>query len=285
MSTGSLEEKKRVHYLDFINFKLPFPGIPEQQKIAAFLSAVDEKIGQLSRKKELLTKYKKGVTQQIFDQKIRFKDDNGNNFPDWEEKKLGEVFTLKTTNSFSRDDLNYTSGIVKNIHYGDIHTKFAAVFDIGKEIVPFINGDISLKKVPDENYCRKGDLVFADASEDYADVGKCIEIVDLRGEKVLAGLHTLLARPQINKFAPGFGAYSMKSWSCRWQIMRESQGTKVLGISAGRLSKITLQLPSVPEQQKIADFLTAIDRKIDLVNTQLEKTKTFKKGLLQQMFV
>ncbi|NOT49630.1 MAG: restriction endonuclease subunit S [Acidobacteria bacterium] len=266
-------------------FCIYFPDLPEQQKIAAFLSGVDEKIGQLLRKKELLTKYKKGVMQQIFDQKIRFKDDNGNNFPDWEEKKLGEVFTFRSTNSFSRDNLNYVDGEVKNIHYGDIHTKFKTLFDITEERVPFINTEISVERIDVDNYCKKGDLIIADASEDYADVGKSIEIVNPNDEKVLAGLHTIHARPDLFEMESGFSGYLMKSRKVRLQIMTIAQGTKVLSISTGRLSKIELDIPSQAEQQKIADFLTAIDKKIDLVNTQLEKTKTFKKGLLQQMFV
>jgi type I restriction enzyme, S subunit len=267
------------------SLSVPVTTPAEQQKIGAFLSSVDERIGQLARKKELLLKYKKGVMQQIFSQKIRFKDDNGNNFPDWEEKKFGSVFSFIPTNSFSRDDLNYSEGEVKNIHYGDIHTKFRPIVNVDAERIPYINGDISLKKVQDETYLRTGDVVLADASEDYADVGKCIEIGRTNGERLLAGLHTLLARPKPRTFAEGFATYLMKSWSIRWQIMRESQGTKVLGISAGRLSKVKLMLPRVEEQQKIARLLMALDEKAEQIDQQIEKSKMFKKGLLQQMFV
>lgn len=285
MATGSLEEKKRVHYSEFTKFHLPFPELPEQRKIAAFLSLVDEKIRQLARKKEILLKYKKGVMQQIFDQKIRFKDDNHNDFPDWEEKRFGDVFTFIPTNSFSREDLNYLDGEVKNVHYGDIHTKFRPLLNLDREQLPFINREISLAKTPKANYLRTGDLVFADASEDYADVGKCIEIGRTNGQRVLAGLHTLLARPKANTLARGFGTYLMKSWSTRWQIMREAQGTKVFGISTGRLAKIKLKFPSSAEQAKLGGFISAIEMKMELVNRQLQETKRFKKGLLQQMFV
>ena len=285
MATGSLEEKKRVHYLDFINFKLPFPTLSEQQKIAAFLMAVDKRIQQLTKKKDLLAQYKKGVMQKIFDREVRFKDDKGNDFADWQEKKFGEIFTFRTTNSYSRDNLNYEAGEVKNIHYGDIHTKFNSFFDITKEYVPFINQEISLKKIAEDNYCKVGDLVIADASEDYADVGKCIEITNLNNEKVLAGLHTFLARPDLYKMASGFSNYLMKSREVRLQIMTIAQGTKVLSISTGRLNKVKLNIPSEPEQQKIANFLSAIDDKVNLVNQELKKTRTYKKGLLQQMFI
>lgn len=285
MATGSLEEKKRVHYLDFINFKLPFPALSEQQKISAFLTSVDKKIQQLTKKKHLLDQYKKGMLQRIFNQEIRFKDDNGNDFADWKEKKFGEIFTFRTTNSFSRDNLNYDSGTVKNIHYGDIHTKFNSLFDITKEYVPFINQEISLKKVVEDNYCKVGDLVIADASEDFSDIGKCIEITNLNNEKVLAGLHTFLTRPDLYKMTVGFCSYLMKSNAVRLQIMTVAQGTKVLSISTGRLAKVKLNIPSEPEQQKIANFLSAIDNKINLVNRQLGKTREYKRGLLQQMFV
>lgn len=104
--------------------------------------------------------------------------------------------TFKVTNSYSRDNLNYESGIVKNIHYGDIHTKFQTLFDLEKENVPYINKDISLNRISEDFYCEEGDVIFADASEDLNDVGKSIEIINLNGEKLLSGLHTLLARPQ-----------------------------------------------------------------------------------------
>ncbi len=115
-------------------------------------------------------------------------------FSDWEEKKFGEIFDFISTNSFSRADLNYEGGEVINIHYGDIHTKFPHILNFERVDVPFINENINLKNIKDENYCRNGDLVIADASEDYDDIGKAIELVNIGNKKVLAGLHTILVR-------------------------------------------------------------------------------------------
>ena len=84
---------------------------------------------------------------------------------------------FKVTNSLSREKLNYVDGKVKNIHYGDIHTKFQTLFNIQKEEVPFINDDVSLSKIQEDFYCKEGDIVFADASEDLNDIGKSIEIM------------------------------------------------------------------------------------------------------------
>lgn len=285
MSEGTLEEKKRVHYLDFIHFKKLFPSLPEQRKIADFLTAVDGRIGQLIHKKALLEDYKKGVMQQLFTQAIRFKDDHGIDFPDWEEKKLGDVYSYITTNSFSRDSLNYESGEVFNIHYGDIHTKFRSHFYLRKETVPFLNGSAKELRIKDDCYVKAGDIVLADASEDYADIGKSIEILDTENQLVVAGLHTYILRPDLSKMAIGFGAYLMQARATRIEVMTIAQGTKVLGLPKGYLSEVMLKIPTPDEQTKIADFLSAIDRKIESVATQITETQTFKRGLLQQMFV
>lgn len=262
-----------------------FPNNEEQTKIANFLSSIDEKINLLKEKKALLEEYKKGMMQKIFNQEIRFKDNNGNDFEDWEEKIFKEVFTFRNTNSLSRDKLNYSEGVVKNIHYGDIHTKFKTLFDLKEENVPFINDDVSIEKIPLDNYLKIGDLVVADASEDYDDIGKSIEIINLNNERVLAGLHTFVARPSEDVLASGFIGYLMKSDNVKIQIKIMAQGTKVLSLSPTRFAEIKFSLPCLKEQTKIANFLSAIDKKMGLVATQIEDTQEYKKGLLQQMFV
>jgi type I restriction enzyme S subunit len=266
------------------SLSLNLPTLPEQTRIASFFTVIDKKLSGLKQKKSLLEQYKKGVMQKLFSQELRFKDDDGKEFPKWEMKKLGEVFTFRTTNSFSRENLNYEEGTVKNIHYGDIHTKFHTLFDVTKEFVPFINSENSIQNISNENYCLEGDVILADASEDLNDVGKSIELVNLNKEKVLSGLHTILARPVYGTFQIGFCGYLFKSECVRMQIQKESQGSKVLSISASRLSNTFLSFPCIAEQTKIASFLTAIDEKINHTQIQIQQTEQYKKGLLQQMF-
>jgi type I restriction enzyme S subunit len=204
---------------------------------------------------------------------------------EWEIKSLGEVYLFKVTNSFSRDKLNYKNGLVKNIHYGDIHTKFSTLFNIENEIVPFINPSESLEKIKLENYCVEGDIIFADASEDLDDVGKSIEIVNLNNEKLLSGLHTLLARQIEPKLVIGFGGYLFKSNGIRTGIKKVSHGTKILSISAGRLAGVDIYFPTdKKEQQKIADCLSFLDDRITAETQKLDTLKAHKKGLMQQLF-
>lgn len=268
------------------------PNLKEQQKIASFLTSIDKKIAQLKQKQELLEAYKKGVMQQIFPSsgsgqspQFRFTKEDGTTYPDWEEKKFKEIYSFYSTNSFSRDKLNYESGEVRNVHYGDIHTKFSTLFDINDELVPYINKEVDLSKIKKDSYLKLGDLLIADASEDYNDIGKTIEVVNLNDEKVISGLHTFHARPNKHKMALGFSGYLLQSWMIRKQVMKIAQGTKVLGISTGRLAEIKFFIPSYEEQSQIAHFLSAIDRKIAVVQTQIVQSQTFKKGLLQQLFV
>ena len=204
---------------------------------------------------------------------------------DWVEKRMEKLYSFKITNSFSRAKLNYKEGKVKNIHYGDIHTKFSTLFDITKEDVPFINADVPIERINHENYCKEGDLVFADASEDIDDIGKSIELVNLNGEQLLAGLHTFLARQRTSKLVIGFGGHLFKSNRIRRQVKREAQGAKVLGISKGRLGSIKITYPvNKSEQQKIANCLSALDQTLEAARDYLAALRQHKKGLLQQLF-
>ena len=198
--------------------------------------------------------------------------------------RLGDVMDFKVTNSFSRENLNYETGNIKNIHYGDIHTKFQTLFDIEKELVPYINGEISLIRISEDYYCQEGDIVFADASEDLNDVGKSIEIVNLNGEKLLSGLHTLLARPNKKYFHKGFNGYLFKSVNVRNQIKKEAQGSKVLSINVGRISNLKLSFPSIEEQQKISSLLSLIDERISKSMKIISHSETSIRSFREKIF-
>ena len=211
---------------------------------------------------------------------LRFKGFEDN----WHKLHFGDLYSFHTTNSLSRDKLNYDNGTIYNIHYGDIHTKFQSHFYLKNENVPLINSDENLSKIKEESFCKEGDIIIADASEDYADIGKSIELVNINNEKLVAGLHTFLARPISKNTAIGFMSYLLKSWKLRKQIMTIAQGTKVLSLSTGRVGQLRLKIPSLPEQQKIASFLSAVDEKIQQLTHKKELLEQYKKGVMQQLF-
>ena len=198
---------------------------------------------------------------------------------------MDQLYSFMRNNALSRDKLNYERGAAKNIHYGDIHTKFPAHFDVTKERVPFINDSEDVPDAGSEDYCVEGDLIFADASEDTNDVGKSIEVVRLNGEQLLAGQHTILARRKDDAIALGFGGHLFRSGHVRHQIKREAQGTKVYSISPSRLGAVQVAYPSGKvEQQKIADCLTSLDEVIAAQGRIVAALKAHKRGLMQQLF-
>lgn len=266
------------------NTPLLLPNLEEQEKIASFLTKIDEKIVGLDKKKQMWEIYKKEMIQQLLNQELRFKDEYGNDYPEWEEEKFSETFEFISTNSLSRADLNDESGGVINIHYGDIHKKFSHILNFDKVHVPFINENVNLDNIKEENYCKDGDLVIVDASEDYEDIGKAIELINIGNKKVLAGLHTILARDKLGYTIGGFRSYLLLENSIKLQLKKLATGVSVLGVSKTNLGKIDLKIPSIQEQIKIASFLSSIYAKLELINKEIEINKKFKKGLLQQMF-
>ena len=205
--------------------------------------------------------------------------------PTWCARGFTELYGFKRTNTLSRDKLNYETGTIRNIHYGDIHTKFKPLFRVSDESVPYVNPNASRNGFDDDAFCEEGDIVLADASEDLDDVGKAIEVVSLDGERAVAGTHTILATRRGSIPVIGFGAQLFQSAAIRTRIKKEAQGAKVYGISAKRISSVLIPLPpSVDEQQKIADCLGSLDDLIEAERGMLDTLRQHKEGLMQQLF-
>ncbi len=220
-----------------------------------------------------------GKSQKIIPD-LRFPEFDG----EWAEKRLDDVFDWVKANSLSRQMLTYEGGKVQNIHYGDIHTKFKGQFYQRNEKIPFIKQKALFDDISEEQFCKVGDLVIADASEDYADIGKCIEIMCVREKSLVAGLHTYIARPKDKSVIVGFSGYLFRSRKARIAIMRVAQGISVLGLPKRYLSKITVFLPRPNEQTKIAEFLETVDKKLEALIKKCDLLIVYKRGAMQQIF-
>lgn len=190
-------------------------------------------------------------------------------------------FEFLQTNSFSRAEMDDEKGNVKNIHYGDILTKYNDILrDIS--VVPFVNKNIDLSKFREESYLKNGDIVIADTAEDFT-AGKAVEVLNV-DFPVLAGQHTFLCRPKI-KFAPGFMGYYLNSPSYHNRLIPLLTGTKVYSISKANIKSTFVLYPeNYEEQQKIADCLSSIDELIDAESRKLKALEKYKKGLMQKLF-
>ncbi|RIN77077.1 restriction endonuclease subunit S [Staphylococcus simulans] len=200
---------------------------------------------------------------------LRFPEFGG----EWEEKKLNDLGKYKKSYTFSR--AKEGSGKYKHVHYGDIHTKLPSIIKEAS-ILPSITEEKNFSVV------EKGDLIFADASEDYEDLGKAT-MVDFDDTNVISGLHTHLFRPNEN-IIPHFLIYYTETQRYKRHIKREGNGISVLGISKTNLGKLLTFLPSIQEQQKIGDFFSKLDRQIELEEKKLALFEEQKKGYMQKIF-
>lgn len=258
------------------DFKIYFPKLNEQQKIASFLTAVDDKIQQLTKKKALLEQYKKGVMQQIFNQQIRFKDDDGNDYPDWEEKRLGEIGDFKNGLNKSKEDFGFGFPFINLM---DVFGKTSIV----KGNYDLVNASETELKTYN---LKRGDVLFIRSSVKREGVGEASVILEDMDKTVYSGFLIRLREKDENKQMDlNFKKYCFSTQKFRNNLLAFSTTSANTNINQESLNLIGVNLPSLEEQQKIASFLTSIDDKINAVGWQLEQTQVYKKGLLQQMFV
>jgi type I restriction enzyme S subunit len=202
----------------------------------------------------------------------------------WARYSIDQVFDYVNTTSFSRENLTYdpTKTEIYYIHYGDIHSTFKSeILDFDKEKrVPFLKDKFSNGNF---NYLKDGDLVIADASEDYTGVGECIEVKNIGAKKVIGGLHTIVLRGKSNLTVPGFNTYIFKNAGVRIDLKRIATGISVYSLSKGNISKLKILLPPIDKQKIAATILALMDENIDKINQLICKKELQKKVLLQQL--
>ena len=253
------------------NWKINLPTRQEQQKIAAFLTAVDSKIEQLSKKKALLGEYKKGLMQQIFSQAIRCKADDGSDFPDWEEKKLGDVCKLQGGYAFKSAEFQKHGIPIIRISNISNNNDF-----IDNRNLVYYN-EI---KNSDKFIIKNGDLIVAMSG---ATTGKS-SIYNLIEDAYL-NQRVGLFKANNSLLDYGFLIQIVFSYIFATQLDSVLVAGAQPNVSSKDIEGFEISLPSKIEQNKIANFLSSIDSKIEQVGKQLDESKQFKKALLQQMFV
>lgn len=256
----------------------------EQRKIADLFNQLDNLITLHQRKYDKLVNVKKSMLEKMFPR-------DGKNVPEirfsgfaeaWEQRKFDEVFDCTIpNNTLSRAELNYESGSVRNIHYGDILIKYGSVVDVQNDEIPFATG-----KSSDDfkgALLQDGDIIIADTAEDET-TGKACEIGNSQGLDVVSGLHTMVCRPR-DKMALGYLGYYLNSDAYHHQLLPLMQGIKVLSLSRTNVQKTMVCYPkSNAEQQLIADCFRNLDKLITLHQREVEKLQNIKKSCLEKMF-
>lgn len=269
-SSTRMDGLLNINKEDFFDIEVPVPMIEEQEKIANFLTKVDKIIEKQDEKVKNLENYKKGMMQKIFSQEIRFKDENGNEYPEWEEKKLKDVVS------------GFEYGMNSSAIEFDGINKYIRITDIDESSNKYRNENIvSPDGILEDKYLvKENDILFARTG---ASVGKTY-LYDKNDGKVYFAGFLIRANVNRNNNSKFIFMQTQTDEYKRWvKIMSMRSGQP--GINSQEYATYNINIPCIEEQNRIAKFLTNIDDIIEKENKKLIQMRYLKKGLLQQMFV
>lgn len=258
-----------VYFRDYSRVVLPLPHPDEQKKIADFLTAMDDKIDALTRKRDLLEDYKRGLMQLLFSQKLRFKNKNGNPFPDWEKKQLDAVFHEHKKKSDGTEQVFSVS-----VHKGLINQ------------IEHLGRSYAAKNTSNYNVVEPNDIIYTKSPTGKFPLG-IIKQSRLKDNVIVSPLYGVF-KPETQWLGYLLHAYFESEINTENYLKPIIQkGAKnTINITNQTFLTNTLTLPvDKDEQKKIADFLTAIDDKIDALTRQRDQMETYKRALMQKMFV
>jgi type I restriction enzyme, S subunit len=258
-------------------YPLPLPPLPEQRAIATALSDVDALLGGLDSLIAKKQGLKEAAMQQLLTGQTRLPGFSG----EWEVKRLGDLFKFSGGYSASRDQLTVEGHCY--LHYGDIHGSSKTTIDTKADYQDIPKLDIPLKQVSPGSLLADGDVVFVDASEDDAGTSKHVVVVNKGGLPFISGLHTIVAKAKTAEFAHEYLEYCFQTPAIREQFMFYAVGTKVSGISKSNILKLTVPVPSVPEQTAIAAILSDMDTELASLQARRSKTQALKQAMMQEL--
>jgi len=272
LQTGSGREG--LNFQSIRHMPLFFPTLPEQQKIATFLTSVEEKLQALKKKKSLLEEYKKGVMQKIFSQKLRFRpggwaDENGEDFPDWEELCLRDVadrmIVKNKENNLNVLTISAQHGLISQLEY--------------------FNKSVSAKDVTGYYLLHENDFAYNKSYSNGYPMG-AIKRLKKYDKGVVSTLYICFRFKEnvSNEFFEHYFEMGLQNVEIEQVAQEGIRNHGLLNVGVNDFFNINLHVPSFHEQTKIAFFLSAIDEKINHCTKQIEKTSDWKRGLLQKMF-
>ena len=258
-------------------FLIALPASSEQRAIAAALGDMDALLDGLERLIAKKRDLKVATMQLLLTGQTRLPGFSG----EWAVKRLGELFKFSGGYSASRDQLSVEGHCY--LHYGDIHGASKTTVDTKADFQAIPKLDIPLKRVSPDSLLDDGDVVFVDASEDDAGTSKHVVVVNKGGLPFIAGLHTIVAKAKTVEFAHEYLQYCFQTVAIREQFMFYAVGTKVSGINKSNIVKLTLPVPSVPEQTAIATVLSDLDAELSALESRRNKTRDLKQAMAQAL--
>lgn len=275
---------KGVTKENVMSLNIHVPTSEEQSAIGELFADLDALIEQHRAKHANLQQTKTALMQRMYPQdgadepELRLGGFSGA----WELQPFSDLVVYRGHNSLSRADLTDVPTSAMNIHYGDILVKYGSVVDASITDLPFVRDVERLSNISRQSLSN-GDVLFADAAED-STVGKCVEVQGISDKLVLAGLHTISARP-IRTFAPGFLGHALNAPSFHNQLLSKMQGTKVSSISISTLAETVFSFPTLEEQRAIGEVFSNLDALIADESRYIAQLTQAKAALLQRMFV
>lgn len=277
VSRGKTATMTTIGQKDIASVVVRVPALSEQTKIANFLTTIDDYINQLTRKHELLTQYKKAAMQQIFSQQLRFKDENGEDFADWEEKNILDIAKDKNlTNGVFNDPTKVGKGY-KLINVLNMYTD-GTIADDSLNLV-----DIDKKEFL-RNKVFYGDIFFTRSSLVKEGIAHSNVYLGSSDDVTFDG-HLIKLSPNQDQVNPVFLNFLLKMSYVRQQLVARGKTATMTTIGQKDIAEVEIKIPVLAEQTKIANFLTQLDQQLDQLQQQINQIKQYKQGLLQQMFV
>ena len=253
------------------------PTLPEQRAIATALSDVDALLTGLDQLIVKKRDLKQAAMQQLLTGQTRLPGFTG----EWKVKTLGDLFNFSGGYSASRSQLSTVGHCY--LHYGDIHGARSTHVDVNADFQRIPKLDIPFNDVAVGARLEDGDVVFVDASEDDEGTSRHLVVVNKANRPFIAGLHTIVAKSKTDELVHEYRCFCFQTAAIRQQFLYYAVGTKVSGISKTNIPKLTLPVPSPPEQTAIATVLSDMDAELSALEARRDKTRALKQAMMQEL--